>query len=410
MALSQLSPPAAEAFGAFYERYAARLRAAVLRSVRDVSLVDDVVQESMVRAYDRGLHHEGGDAWPWLVTVAKNLARDHHRRRARWPEVPFEEVHGVAAIAPDPGSAALEAAKRQKLARALASVSSRQRRLLVERHVHGLGCGEIAAQEGTSVGAVKAALARARTAVRERLDERPALLPGLVTALLGRLRLVRSLAGAPGTSASPGLARSAAGALVAVFALGLGVSAGDAVVVPEPDPAPPATPRGAASPDPGVPGGATGNATSATPESSTGRQGGPSGTGDSENTGSEPAATREATESSSEPSSDDVVLRTLDAVDDPSADLDEGALEDTLDETVEGTVGGTVGGTVEDAEASVSGTVETVDDTADETVEVVEDTGDGVDDGADDAVASTGTSETSESSGSSASSESSSLL
>jgi len=72
-----------EAIVSLYDRHVARLVAALAAASGDRELAFDLAQETFARALERG-HRvrvaEGGSAWPWLWTVARNLLRDAQRR------------------------------------------------------------------------------------------------------------------------------------------------------------------------------------------------------------------------------------------------------------------------------------------------------------------------------------------
>jgi RNA polymerase sigma-70 factor, ECF subfamily len=62
-----------------------RLKAVALKVTRDINAVDDLVQETLVRALD-GLHtfEPGTNLTAWLVTIMKNTYRSTWRRGKRF--------------------------------------------------------------------------------------------------------------------------------------------------------------------------------------------------------------------------------------------------------------------------------------------------------------------------------------
>ncbi|TWG08538.1 RNA polymerase sigma-70 factor (ECF subfamily) [Saccharopolyspora dendranthemae] len=73
-----------------YDDYYARLLSYVNRILSDPHLAEDVVQETMLRAWQHAdtLTPERGSVWGWLTRVAHNIAIDRIRaRRARPTEV-----------------------------------------------------------------------------------------------------------------------------------------------------------------------------------------------------------------------------------------------------------------------------------------------------------------------------------
>lgn len=171
----QDSPPCpSEAFERLYAEFVPRVRGLVRKLIHDAGVVDDLVQETFLRAYNAGLHFEYERAhpehtqWPWLAAVGRNLALDVLRRRKGVTENELDEEVEFAEIAggEDPELHLLAARRRESIAEALHSVSDRHRRVLVMKCVEGKRYDEIAALEGISVEALKSVLARARRTFR----------------------------------------------------------------------------------------------------------------------------------------------------------------------------------------------------------------------------------------------------
>lgn len=104
---------------------------------------------------------------PWLQVVARNHCTDWWRKRQRrGTTVSLEdrEVHQQVAPSGDP-------AHRSAVVQALADLPPEERRLLTLRYFEGCSCEQIARLQGRSVGAVKVALHRARTSLRDVLKK-----------------------------------------------------------------------------------------------------------------------------------------------------------------------------------------------------------------------------------------------
>ncbi|MBI2168634.1 MAG: RNA polymerase sigma factor, partial [Actinobacteria bacterium] len=127
--------PGADAFDSFYDRYQRRLRGFLTGFNGDLAVVDDLVQETLVRAYRHAIHLEvGGDPWPWLSRVARNLAADAAKRAPRLHEESGQTERLPTFGVEDPGIARM--ADQIDVARALGYVSRRQARLLLAFYVH----------------------------------------------------------------------------------------------------------------------------------------------------------------------------------------------------------------------------------------------------------------------------------
>ena len=76
------------AFGLLVLKYQRRVQRLIARMVRDVDLVDDIAQETFIRAY-RALHQFRGDAqfYTWLYRIAVNTAKKALLQLKRDPTV-----------------------------------------------------------------------------------------------------------------------------------------------------------------------------------------------------------------------------------------------------------------------------------------------------------------------------------
>jgi RNA polymerase sigma-70 factor (ECF subfamily) len=136
---------------------------------RDVETADDLVQDTLVRAWgSQHLFHEG-NVRSWLYTILTNLNRNRLRSLARRPTlIPFEDDDA-------PYTAGSEAGGRD-IERALALLVEEQRSTLLLVVLEGLSYREIAEVQGVPIGTVMSRLARARAQIKNYLDgERPAL-------------------------------------------------------------------------------------------------------------------------------------------------------------------------------------------------------------------------------------------
>lgn len=125
---------------------------------RDVA--EDLTQEVFLRVV-RGIesYDHRGFQRAWLISIARNLAIDRHRKSGRQP---VEVQIDVPAAASDP-------AIGLDIRKALASIPVDERDALVMRVVAGLGHQAIADIVGTTPAAVRSRIHRARVALRSLL-------------------------------------------------------------------------------------------------------------------------------------------------------------------------------------------------------------------------------------------------
>lgn len=129
---------------------------------------EDVVQETLLRAWRHPAALEDRPIRPWLFTVARNLVVDAHRaRRARPLETGDAGLTSVPAA--DDIGRALES---WMFAEALADLSAEHRTVLIETYYRGRSVAEAASALGIPPGTVKSRSYYALRALKLALEER----------------------------------------------------------------------------------------------------------------------------------------------------------------------------------------------------------------------------------------------
>jgi uncharacterized protein len=149
------------AFAALVGRARPRVQAVADRLVGDEA--EDLVQETLLRAY-LGLSQLRDPVRfeAWLCGIAVNLAKMRLRGRAREMRLVLEPVSGGGLE---------ERELLQLVHQAVAVLPPGQREAVVLHYVDGLSCEEIAQLLGTSAGAVRVRLHRARQQLRHELTD-----------------------------------------------------------------------------------------------------------------------------------------------------------------------------------------------------------------------------------------------
>jgi RNA polymerase sigma-70 factor, ECF subfamily len=149
-----------------YERLVGRVLYSYAR--REIS-VEDLVQETFLRAYDR-LETFNPDYRfkTWLLAIANNLGVDTLRRRRETVEF-NPETHAGSGRGPE--AEALEDERSRSVQAAVATLPETYGVPLILRYSEEMSYAEIAEVMGISVPAVKSRLFRARNMLAERLEE-----------------------------------------------------------------------------------------------------------------------------------------------------------------------------------------------------------------------------------------------
>jgi RNA polymerase sigma-70 factor, ECF subfamily len=154
---------------ALYDRHAPSLLAYAQRLTGgDRQLAEDIVQETLVRAWRHGTELCVDTARPWLFTTARNVAIDSFRaRRVRPAETSAAALDAV--VTTGDIDKTLNAVV---VADALTSLSSVHRDVLVECYYRGRTAAEVATERGLPAGTVRSRIHYALQALRLALQER----------------------------------------------------------------------------------------------------------------------------------------------------------------------------------------------------------------------------------------------
>jgi len=158
-----------------YQRKVVRL---LTRVVRDPADVDDVAQETFIKAY-RALGNFRGESafYTWLYRIAINTAKNHLAARSRRVQTSeadiedaeeFDSATGLRDVA-TPDAMLLSKQVGEAVNRAIEALPEDLRTAIVLREIEGLSYEEIAATMNCPIGTVRSRIFRAREAVAQAL-------------------------------------------------------------------------------------------------------------------------------------------------------------------------------------------------------------------------------------------------
>lgn len=167
------------AFDLLVLKYQHRVRAIVGRYLRDHGEVDDVVQESFIKAY-RALGSFRGDSqfYTWLYRIAVNTAKNFLVARSRRPPTSDVELEDAEHFSGNDGLIDLDTPENLAEGEELRAVVESAIRALPEdlrvaitlREFEGLSYEDIAGVMGCPVGTVRSRIFRAREAIDARVQ------------------------------------------------------------------------------------------------------------------------------------------------------------------------------------------------------------------------------------------------
>lgn len=157
-----------EAYGGLVQATERMAYAVALRVVRDRSLAEDATQEAYLRAFRRLGDLEQPAAFiPWLrrivITVAVNT-----RRRRRFTLVQLDDVPDVPVL--DEAETTWSELQRQRLAGALLTLTSEERRLCDRRYHGGWSTARLARDAGIDEATMRKRLQRVRDKLRKEIE------------------------------------------------------------------------------------------------------------------------------------------------------------------------------------------------------------------------------------------------
>jgi RNA polymerase sigma-70 factor, ECF subfamily len=170
-----------KAFELLVVKYQKRIQRLIGRMVRDVDLVEDIAQETFIRAY-RALAQFRGDAqfYTWLYRIAVNTAKKSLMDLKRNPTVsensfkssdddetsPFENEL-TSPETPDAVLASKEIAEMVNTA--LESLPEELRQAITLREIEGLSYEDISLAMNCPIGTVRSRIFRAREAISQKI-------------------------------------------------------------------------------------------------------------------------------------------------------------------------------------------------------------------------------------------------
>ena len=163
----------AEAFGRLYDHYLTMVHRYLVHRVGDRALAEDFTSETFVRALRRidSLSFQGRDVGAWLVTIARNIVRDHVKSSRFRLEVTTADMRDADRATDGPEDAVVQALTNEQLLACIRQLGSEQQECISLRFLQGLSVAETAAVMGKRDGAIKALQHRAVRRLADLLPE-----------------------------------------------------------------------------------------------------------------------------------------------------------------------------------------------------------------------------------------------
>jgi RNA polymerase sigma-70 factor (ECF subfamily) len=164
----------AEAFRLIFERYSRPVISFIFDMVNDRALAEELTQETFVRAF-RGINTMRRETKlsTWLFGIARNVARESLRARARannHVDLSDKSVMDLSDQNPAPVEGLLSKELNELIRRSLAALDEDKRLVFTLKVLHQCSYEEIAMITGFSLAKLKTDLHRARAEMRRRIS------------------------------------------------------------------------------------------------------------------------------------------------------------------------------------------------------------------------------------------------
>lgn len=167
------------AFGLLVEKYQNRLYRMILRVIKNPSVVEDLVQESLIKAYRSIASFRGDSAfYTWLYKIGLNTARNYlsnAKRDVRIDEsiLPEDAENFSTAIdihhANTPETELINKQIAQTVNDAIAALPKELQTSITLREIEGLSYEQISEIMGCPIGTTRSRIFRARDMISEKL-------------------------------------------------------------------------------------------------------------------------------------------------------------------------------------------------------------------------------------------------
>jgi len=163
-----------EAFRLIFERYSRPVISFIFDMVNDRGLAEELTQETFVRAYRAiGTMRAETKLSTWLFGIARNVARESLRARARSKshvDLADKSVMDLSDNKPVPVDGLLSKELNTLIRRSLAALDEDKRLVFTLKVFHQCSYEEIAGITGFSIAKLKTDLHRARAEMRKRIS------------------------------------------------------------------------------------------------------------------------------------------------------------------------------------------------------------------------------------------------
>ncbi|OQA05514.1 MAG: ECF RNA polymerase sigma factor SigW [bacterium ADurb.Bin374] len=132
---------------------------------------EDITQETFLNIHRKLKSHNPAQSFTsWMITIARNLAISHHRRRTPSPLDPALLAAAIKDVTPTPESELLAKEAGEEVHAALQRLPEEIREVLIMRYLMDIPLQHVAEMLNIPEGTAKSRLFKARNALREQME------------------------------------------------------------------------------------------------------------------------------------------------------------------------------------------------------------------------------------------------
>lgn len=170
--LIQISKGNAKSFALLFGKYQNLVYGYCMKMLKNKQKCEDITQETWLRVVKNANNYKPtASVKSWLMSIARNLVIDDFRASKKWIELSDESWNSIEDSQSDLESLFSTQQQNQQLQAAFTELPENQRVILSMILIEELNQSEVATKLNTSVGAVKAALFRARENLKKMMGD-----------------------------------------------------------------------------------------------------------------------------------------------------------------------------------------------------------------------------------------------
>ena len=159
-----------DAVRAVFRSYGGLVFAVCLRTLGSRDLADEATQQTFVKAWRSAAGYDASrELGPWLATIARRTSIDIHRREARRPTTPLDDVPPADSSVVELPAGVERSYEVAEVRAAIDSLPADEREVVRLQHLEELTHTEVAERLGVPVGTVKSRSFRAHRHLAARL-------------------------------------------------------------------------------------------------------------------------------------------------------------------------------------------------------------------------------------------------